>query len=280
MLRPGLLPTPKDPRDYSAAKTFGEVAPLDLPDSYALSPLSVKDQDGTDFCTAYAACALAEAQDSTELSPEWFFSRYGQPGKYGASLRQAAKAAVKDGFLPKKEAPYSVSEKERDFLANEFNWPPALALLAAPYKKKKYFRVDYRFSPFDAAKQALWQYRGQNCAILTGCSWREEWQQASGGYIPRSYGSYGVLHAFAIVGFKSNRDGASEDYLIVQNSYGAQIGDGGLFYFPKEVVNREFTEPMYMFVDLPNDPKPIGNPVEVLWFKLLKLFQQWRQEMS
>ena len=42
-----------------------------------------------------------------------------------------------------------------------------------------------------------------------------------------------------------------EPYLTIQNSWGKEVGAGGLYYFPREVVNREWTFGAIMFKDLP-----------------------------
>lgn len=257
----GLLKTTKDPRDYSYSLTFG-ASTKPLPEEYLIEPLSIKNQQDTDFCTAAAACVLAEAQDGVEFGFEWLFSRYGKPGVYGADLRTAMKAGI-NGFLPVKNTPFTVNDRDRDFLADKNNWPYNLNIIATVYGKQKFFNVK---NNFEIVKRALWDNRHQRRAILTGVMWYDEWTYSKNGYIPFEYNTQAGLHAIAIVGFKG-------DYLVVQNSYGEGIGDKGLFYFSKEVFDREFSEPMFMYVDL-EDNGPIqttGNIFQRLLFKLKNL---------
>jgi len=261
----GLLPTPTDPRDYSYAKNFGVGFRVDLPEEYVVR-LPIKNQAHTDFCTAFAACTVSEAQEGIQLSPEWLFSRYGKPGVYGADLRQAMKAGVKWGFLSKDRSPFDVHNQERDFLADKANWPSNLDLFAEFSRKKGYFQADLPFNKFESIKQTLWQNKNKKCLILTGSKWYNEWSYAPNGIVPLVYEDFVTLHAFAIIGWKG-------DYIVVQNSYGEDVGDKGLFYFPKEVVEKEFIEPMYMYIDLDEIPAPVGSPLQILFFKIKKFLQ-------
>jgi len=265
MINSGLQPTPTDPRDFSTSKTFGAVK-NELPANFLLTPLAIKDQRTTDLCTAFSACVLAEYQDGVEMSPEWFFSRYGKPGLYGANLRDAAKAGVDNGFLEKTKSPYTVENQDRDFLAEKNNWSKTFDFEAYPHKKKSYFNIDLPFDTFENIKQALYR---NNCPILTGAMWYSEWQYATNGYIPKTYSGKTGLHAFAIIGW------AGDNYIIVQNSYGTDVGDNGLFYFPVSVVNKEFTEPLFCFVDLDENTEVIsqGNWFQKYLFKLLELLK-------
>ena len=257
----GLLKTKKDPRDYDYGRTFG-ISLEPLPDEYIISPLSIKNQGQTDFCTAAATCALAEAQDGVKFSFEWFFSRYGKPGVYGANLRTAMKAVL-SGFIPADKAPFTISDKDRDFLADKNNWPYNLNIMASTYGKHRFFNVD---GNFESIKRVLWANRNEKRAILTGVMWYDEWTYSKDGYVSPAYNIQAGLHAIAIIGFKG-------EYLIVQNSYGEDIGDNGLFYFSKEIFDREFSEPMFMYVDLATEGpiQTTGNFLQRLLFKLKNL---------
>lgn len=103
---------------------------------------------------------------------------------------------------------------------------------------------------FDKIRATLWQNRGEERSVLAGCTWRQEWTRAPGGLIPRSYGNGGFGHAFKIFGWKKI-DG--ETYLVAQLSNGSEIGDGGIFYFPRSVVNKEFTYGLFTFKDMPRE---------------------------
>jgi len=252
----GLKKTKRDPRDFSYHKTFGAID-LKLPDEYVLDEATVKNQYGSMFCTAFASCVLAQLEDGIDFSPEWFYSKEveisGQMD--GQDLRTACKAAKKYGFLPQDKAQFDLTTKDPECLANPSNWPISDELAAAPYKKKSYFQVK---GDFDQIKQVLFNNAPAKRAILTGVDWGEGWEAAPGGVI-KNYTATGSLHAVPIIGFK-------QDYIILQNSYGKEIGDNGKFYVPRGVFAQAFTEPLYMFVDTDNTtvPKPVGN-----WFQIL-----------
>lgn len=102
---------------------------------------------------------------------------------------------------------------------------------------------------FDIIRCTLWANRAEKRSILTGITWHNSWTYASGGIIPRFYvdrGNFG--HAFKVFGWKEIAD---EPYLVAQLSNGENIGDKGIFYFPRNVVNKEFTYGAYTFSDMP-----------------------------
>ena len=267
----GLKPTAHDPRDYSYELTFGAPA-LVLPDEYFAGRPKVLDQKLSQFCTAFAASVVASCEDGVDFEPSWLFAQEkaitGGPLDQGEDLRAPMKAVVKCGLLPADKAMFSLENKDPLFLADAKNWPFSDPLAAAPYKKQGYFRVD---GDFYAVRNYLYLNRSYRRAISTGVLWYNEWTTAPGGIIPTTYSEVGGLHSVAILGF-TKKDGVN--YIVVQNSYGDGIGDHGLFYFPDSVFNREFTQPMYMQVDLPQDvkPQPIGNWLSILLYKIKRLF--------
>ena len=71
----GLLPTPRDERDFKLGAMIGHVIPADLPDEYEVGkPLIIKDQgQGTDMCTAYALTSVSEDEEGVVLDPFFTF---------------------------------------------------------------------------------------------------------------------------------------------------------------------------------------------------------------
>ena len=252
----GLLPTPDDYRDFSLAGIFGAVDVRQVPmaDFIVAKPKVIKDQGRTDMCTAFGLSVVVEAQESAVLSPDWAFAQIkklrGEWTQWGADLRSACKVAKKIGLIKHDDSPLWYTTTGRDFVANWKNWDkfPELKDKAAKHKKESFFKVDGPNDRFDNIRVALWQHRDEKRVIYTGCTWRNGWMRASGGIIPvmRRTGGYG--HAFAVIGQKVIK---GIPYLIVQNSYGPNVGDNGLFYFPRKTVNREFKFRSYMFKDMP-----------------------------
>ena len=120
---------------------------------------------------------------------------------------------------------------------------------AAYFKKESYLAVKGQYDLMDDIRATLWANLENKQAILTGCLWRSVWTRTSGGIIPKfNLDKEGFGHAFAIVGWKEI---AGEIYLIAQLSNGTDIGDKGYFYFPRSIVNKEFSYGCYVFNDMP-----------------------------
>lgn len=263
----GLKKTEYDPRDFSHQKTFGSMAQV-LPDEYIVGSCPVKNQMGSEFCTAFASYVLAALEDVADYSPEWFFAKEveetGQTD--GQDLRTSCKVATKYGFLPQNMASMTTLNQSPTFLSNPANWPFSDDLAAANNKRESYYRCD---GTFEQIKQTLFRTKR---AILTGITWYESFTYAPNGIVPEDYTELGGLHCIPIIGFKKIN---GVDYLVVQNSYGDQIGDKGLFYFSEVIFNKVFTEPFYIFVPKGGQaPEPIGNFFEILIFNLLKFFKR------
>jgi len=205
---------------------------------------------------AMATTAVSEYQEGIELSPEFQFSKIkeidGDYSSWGSDLRTGAKSACDVGSLPKEKSPFSLEEKDRDFIANWENWDKELDFMAYPYRKKSYFLIkkDGVNDLFDSFRGALWENRGSKRAILTGCIWEGNWTYAKDGIIDEYTGGNYFGHAFAFIGQEIIN---GEPYLIAQLSNGENIGKGGLFYFNRNVVNEKFIWNGYMFIDIPSD---------------------------
>lgn len=251
----GLKPLPKDDRDFSFGAIFGLPKLEELPDEYTVSrQLFIKDQGETDMCTAYALCAVSEDQELVELNPFYTFGKIkqimGEWESWGADLRSACKAAVDYGFLAVEGKLKVPDGDDRDNAANWENWPEDSDQKAARHKKQAFFGVDGQYDTFDNIRATLWRNRDEERSVFAGCAWRREWTGANEGIIPIVYGENGFGHAFKVFGWRKIN---GEIYLHAQLSNGTHIGNGGLFLFPREVVNREFTYGLFTFRDMPRE---------------------------
>lgn len=265
----GLQQLPQDNRDFSHATVFGAVAISDLPtgDFFVSETLGIKDQKNKDFCAAYAVSAVSEDQEGIELNPEFLFKTAkkligGESWKdWGLNLRDVCNAIVKVGSLEQQFYPFEgkVEDTDRNFLANPANWPEDLDMLAADHRKNSYFAVDGPYGIFDNIRMTMWKNRNEARSVLTGVKWRYSWNSAPRGIIPVTgwENDPGEGHAIKVFGQalldNPNKKGEKKLYLVVQNSWGLKVGDGGFFYFPAEVVNKEFTYGAYTFKDMPRD---------------------------
>lgn len=240
----GLKSTVPDARDFA----LGAITTLpdlnELPPHFSFSPLIIKDQRGSDFCTAFMACGMSELQEGVELCPEWSFAKSkelsGDPEEWGQDIRTALKVHPKHGAVATTISPYSVKNKDTDFLRYIGNWP-VLDKYAASHVKKSYVKVTGRFDHFDNIRTTLWKYRSAKRAVGTGVIWGWDRTTPTINTIPKT----GEGHAMYIVGWKD------DNHLIYVNSWGTDVGDKGRFYVHRDVVNF-FVDAYgaYTFIDL------------------------------
>lgn len=277
----GLLPLPPDTRDLALGSLFRVVPIADVPlEDFVVSiPLLIKNQGDTDLCTAYTVTSVSEDQESIALSPEFQFAKIkqllGNTEGWGADLRTACKSATAIGSITSTLAESYMHSKgidTRDAIADWNNWPADFDNIAAEHRKCSYLTVEGP-SLFDAIRSALWTHRAEHRTVAVGAKWRPEWTVAKDGYIPESYGTEGFGHAFKIFGQKM-RNGVP--YLVAQLSNGIEIGDQGIFYFPKDIVDREFVYGAFMFKDITpavaRQHIAMGAKVDDPWY--LKIFKR------
>lgn len=229
----GLLPTPVDTRDFKlgAITTLPELSKL--PKSFRIAGYRIKDQKDTDFCTQFMACGMSELQEGVELSPEWAFAKSkemeGNIDTYGQDIRSALKVHVKFGVPEADEVPFSVKNKDSEFLRDIKNYPATYS--NSKHFKDSYFAVTGQYDHFDNIRATIWKYRYEKRAVASGFVF--VW--SSSDIIFKDFGQSGSGHAMTYVGWEEI-DG--EIYLIVANSYGKDAGKDGYHYVSREVVNK------------------------------------------
>lgn len=282
----GLQPLPEDPKRFKLGAIFGQIDINEVPttDFVVAEPLIIKDQFDSDLCTAFSVTAISEDQEGVELSPEFMFMlskrMEGDYRKWGMDLQTPCHVAVKSGFLEQSRSPFTLASDGRDKVANPENWESykGLEIFAKKHLKHSYFEVDGDYDTFDNIRAAMWQHRAEKRSIMAGCMWRSAWTYAEKGVISKDYGKGLFGHAFKLYGQKII-DG--ELYIMAQLSNGTDIGDEGIFYFPREVVNKEFTWGLFMFKDMPpeeakylidNGLKANDNWLKSFWVIIKNLF--------
>lgn len=262
----GLIPLPKDERDFSRTAVFGAPMVSELPDHdfIVAPPLVIKDQRNTDLCTAYATTSVAEDQENVVLNPEYTFFKtkvaiMKDPHSWGADLRSAMKSGCKFGFLEQDLAPVADGQiLQHPDAVNPDTWKESdYDMLAFEHRKSSFFAVDGPYDTFDNIRAALWQHRSYARTITLGVLWRPSWTGAKDGIIPDELTERDVQegayfgHAFKIYG-QTYKNG--ELYLAAQLSNGPDIGENGIFYFSRKVANRDFGAfGMFMYEDMPRD---------------------------
>ena len=255
-----------DPRDLSHKKHFGAFDISLLPKDFeGVEPLKIKNQLFSDECTAFSSTSVSESQEGVELSPDYTFAKTkqieGDYKSFGGDPRDVCKAHIKFGALEQKDAPFTLEKDGRDFVANWKNWPEDLDRLASVHKKGAFFKCDSGKDLFDSIRIALFTNKNEKRDVFTGCYWQPEWTYAGGGIVPKISGnSEDSPHAIKAFGWKEIN---GEPYLKVQNSYGLGVGQNGIFYFPREVVNK------FMFAYTFSDFDP--EAIKAMQWKLLAL---------
>ena len=239
-------------------RLLGAMALSALPntDFFAGHPLAIKNQGPYNFCFAFAKDAVVEDEVGIELDPLYSVATacelIGEVEVNGMSLDDICKQETQVGAIEAGIAPYKVEEgRDAAFLANWLNYPDSFKPLAWEHQRPAAVRVDTGpHDTFDNIRAAMYQNIDEHRSVLTGVMWRDSWTNAPKGFIPANYDPTepGDGHAIKIFG-QMNINGVL--YLVCQNSWGTDVGDGGLFYFPREVVNAEFTFGAFSFKNIP-----------------------------
>lgn len=234
-------------RDFSYKKTFGAFTETKLPDDFTVDKqVWIKDQGSDDSCVGQAIAAVSETQEEVELSPWYTWSKTRQIMNaslqvFGADPRSACKAAIKYGFL-QKNVDTIINRNEaanwKNYTANEDN-------LAKLHRKGSFFKIDGGKDLFESIIFCLDRHKVDKMTAFVGTYWQPEWTYSAGGIIGNQWGNTALPHAFKASGLKYIN---GNPYLVCQLSNGENIGDKGIFYFPREQVNRFLFA--YAFYDL------------------------------
>lgn len=260
----GLNETPEDDRDFPMGALFTMPKLEGIPDEFTLwDPPRIKDQQDTDFCTAFATTYASEAQEGVELSPEFQFAmikKIAGPG-WGANLRQAMESLVNPGSIPAESVPEGmrIGFSSRDEIADPKNWT-LLEVLAGKHRKDSFLKITGDYDLFDNIRAAMWKSKQEfektkdHSKIklpITGANWKQAWTIADGGIVPtKKVNGKGFGHAFVLNGVVRKN---GELMLSAPLSNGLEFGDKGYYFFPREVVNREFKWGAYVANDLQKD---------------------------
>ena len=264
----GALPSPKDIRDYRLAAAA--LISIKLPESYMLKPARIKCQGAQSTCVAHALSSLVEYYNLRDSGFNYVFSTdfiYGcrTDDDYlgeGMYLRDGLKVIQKYGDVRHSQLPGNTDvPTARKKVFADFD---SLTKLASPNRISTYYRVN--------------SLNELKYAILTGgpapasMKWFKSATVKSDGVYRYTNTEIQSYHAVLIVGW-------TEDYLIVQNSWGRMWGKNGLFYVPINKVDEVFSEFYGVTDDIGNVTKPnkvvrkLSLPINFI-FKLIALFKR------
>ncbi len=251
-LKAGLRPTPHDHRDFPLAddpsRKLGGLVTLpkleELPERFVLEPLSLKDQGESDFCTAFASTLLSEMQEGVVLSPEYSFalgkllSR--DPDEWGQDIRKALKAHVKIGAIEQSDAPFSLENKDQDFLRRFMNWPDTLLQKTALHRKQSFAEITGPYDHYDNIRASIWKFQKEKRGVISGVNW--SWPLDE--FILGGISDEGFGHCIPFIGW-------DKDGLIVQNSVGERAGMKGRHLMDRDTINHFVSKyEAFMLIDM------------------------------
>lgn len=226
----GLTPLPEDKRDFELGAIFRLPEIKELPLAFELPVFSIKNQGGTDFCTAYASCGMSEIQEGVELFPAYSFalSKFisGNTDEWGQNMRTALKAHQKYGAIALEEVEDSVKTLSDADLRRFESYPGDYLLKARKHLKKSYFTVTGQHDHYDNIRAAIWKFKEQKQAVAFGLTFGWPANQ----YILDDMPARGYGHMMFFTGW-------NEIGLITINSYGIGAGKNGKHAITREVVN-------------------------------------------
>ena len=250
----GLKPTPPDERDFKLGAILKLPKPETLPVEFIFDVPKVENQYNTDFCTAFATGYMSEIQEGIDIEPAWTFAMSkvisDDVAEWGQDIRTAMKTHIKYGALNRENSPLTLDEKNGDILREIDNWPDNIEFWvekAKPYKKKSFFKITGHYDHFDNIRASIYEFRDLKRAVGLGVDWAWNLYEPM---IPDLV-TNGTGHMICVVGWKTVDN---EPYLVIQNSYGKEVGDEGKHYFPRRVINTMVEKyGAYMFIDLPKE---------------------------
>lgn len=279
-LQGGLNPKKDDVRDFKLGRITKLPEVEKLPYEFYLFPLDTEHQGNSDFCSAFSTTGMSELQEGVSLSPEWSFAASKKLSKdkneWGQDMRTAMKAHVEYGAIKKEDSPFSIDTHSAKFLRDIDNWPEELFEKAKEHKKESYFEVTGQHDHFDNIRATIWKFRNLKRAPGIGLMWG--WKMDNPFIETPSQNGYG--HMLYAIGWTKEK---GKDWIILQNSYGDQVGQNGRYFISREALNPMVERyGSYMFVDLPKDVAKYMSDkgVSMKWSWLIKIVVALKKLLS
>lgn len=252
-----LLPTKVDARDFKLGAITDLPALSELPDGFLLSGIEIKTQVQTDFCTQFASCGTSGLQEGVSLSPEWAFAKSKEISKnaeeFGQDIRIALSVHTKYGVPEASEVPYTVNNKDSEFLRHIENYPPDLLSKATKHIKKSYADVTGTYDYFDDIRASIWKYRSEKRGIISGLQYG--WSIYDKELLADQGGGG---HCIYYAGWRKK---GSDFQLALVQSYGKEAGENGIQWVSRSVVNKYVSiYGAFMFIDM--DPDTVKYMIE------------------
>ena len=239
----GLKKHKPDPRNFKTVLfNWGTYTPKQQ--RLIVQPVFIKDQNGFNTCQWNATAAQKEVDEKMELNVRSIVGwgvKNGRVSGNGFSNLEDGQKALKDWGILEKQA-----------IPEDLSWPDyanidvqRYATLAAIHKSSSYWQANSR-------NDAL-HLLDDNHTITTGINWYTGFNQGGGfgppWLISKAIGYKVGGHAIKIVGYDLNYQG--QKVYIIQNSYGKDWGDNGLFYITMDYLDYN-NYGYYVNLDLPS----------------------------
>jgi hypothetical protein len=245
----GSRPWRWDPREthFSHKRYFGAPDLTQLPKGGLHRPRRpIENQLWSVRCGAYSAAVGNGYIRKLRFHPDWQAIKIGkQQGRSvdinGSEPRACMNSMRDDGSVLWDASNIHIESHGIEQSGFPGYFPPSLDEQAQSNRITAYLGVDDKFDYFDDIRWAL--FRAYSPANGTGPvvhafgRWFNEWTNSPGGIVTSVYQSLAGWHAYIFIDWCVI---GGREYLIAQNSGGEGVGDRGYFYFPREVVNREF----------------------------------------
>ncbi len=262
-----------DPRKFKRSKLFGANIEVSAIPDFDLAPtLTIKNQLDSSMCTAFATTGISSIQEGTELSPEYAFQKtralMGSPHSWGANPDDAMKAHIKFGCIEEKDSPFHLETDGQYKIEDYANWDKSLDVVASLHRKRAYLEADGYKDAFDSIRAIMYEsyQKFQQTlnlsdlrAVSVGFNW--SFQDASQGIVNDVKSESAQHNVFA----RGQKTINGIPYIIIQNSYGEGVGDKGLYYFPREILNQNV-----LFARVFEDMDP--NEIKKQWNILARIF--------
>lgn len=245
-----------DPRKLKRSKKFGAVdfdinsiTEFDLCPDVTIFNQAPNGQE-TYMCTAMANCGVSSIQEGVDLSPEYAYQKtnllMGVKTSTGADPYKALSVHTKFGCIERKDSPLTLGPDSKFLIENPDNWDKGLDEKAKIHRKNAYFDCDQGKDKFESILSVMWESyqkflvtknKSDLRPVSCGFYWFGEMQYAPNGIVPnisKPKKEAGNHNVYARLAKKIN----GEWCIGFTNSYGREIGDNGVHYMTRDVVNR------------------------------------------
>ena len=254
----GAIFSPKDVRDYQAVYT---AAAVEFPKEFELKMVRVKNQGFVGSCVAHSLSEVIEyfnnkqKNDNTEMSVGYIYGNRETSFHKGSGMvtRDALKAIMKYGDVPKKDFPHNI---EVPYVINEYEKvKDNLFEKSYPYRISSYAKLN---SDNDV-KQALMK----NGPVVMAMDWYNDMKVKNGVLTTEKKGVAGG-HCMVIYGW-------NEQGWKVQNSWGEYWGNNGCCIIPYDIEIRE----KWAVIDNIIEDMDIVKPFSFNFGKIIAIILNW-----